>query len=106
MSYTAAVNRRGQQQLNLNFKSNRDEEGYNKWREQRWQAMRQLSRKMGLPLERQVEVWLRGEIRLIGVLRLREDLLFVPDDPNLRLELTVDNVHFTPDEMISCVAMG
>ena len=89
----------------LNFDSSQSEEGYNQWREQRWQAMRQLSRKMGLPLERKVEVWLCGEIRLIGILRLHEDMLFVPDDQNPRLQLVVDNVRFTPEEMISCVAV-
>ena len=90
----------------LNFDSNQSEDGYNQWREQRWQAMRELSRKMGLPLERKVEVWLRGEIRLIGILRLHEDVLFVPDDQNPRLQLVVDNVRFTPEEMISCVAVN
>ena len=93
-------------QIQFNFDANRSEEGYNQWREQRWQAMRQLGRKMGLPLERHVEVWLRGEIRLTGILRLHDDILFVPDDPNPRLELIVDNVRFTPEEMISCVAVS
>jgi hypothetical protein len=53
-------------QIQFNFDANRSEEGYNQWRELRWQAMRQLGRKMGLPLERHVEVSLRGEIRLTG----------------------------------------
>jgi hypothetical protein len=90
----------------LNFDSNQSEEGYNQWREHRWQAMRELSRKMGLPLERKVEVWLRGEIRLIGILHLYEDLLFVTEDQKLQLELIVDNVRFAPEEMISCVAVN
>jgi len=95
------VNIPGQGQFN--FDSGQSEQGYNQWREERWQAMRQLSRKMGLPLERRVEVWLRGEIRLNGILRLCDDMLFVSNDPNPRLELIVDNVRFTPEEMISCV---
>ena len=32
---------------------------------------------MGLPLGRQVEVWLVGEIRLRGKLRLQEEVLFM-----------------------------
>ena len=97
------MNPPGQPEFDFSF--NQSEEGYNRWREERWQTMRQLSRKIGLPLERRVEVWLRGEIRLCGILRLREDLLWVPQNPTSQLELTVDKVSFTSDEMISCVAV-
>ena len=60
---------------------------------------------MGLPLGRKVEVWLQGDIRLAGVLRLREEQLFVPEDYEPRLELVVDNVPFTPGEILSCVVL-
>jgi hypothetical protein len=76
------------------------------WLAQRRLAVRQLSHKLGLPLGRKVEVWLKGEIRLVGVLRLREDQLFVPDDRDPELELMVDNVPFVPGEMTSCVALA
>ncbi|MCI0538486.1 MAG: hypothetical protein L0Z50_25035, partial [Verrucomicrobiales bacterium] len=64
---------------------------------------RKLASKLGLPLERKVEVWLRGDIRLNGTLKLREEQLFVPEERELRVELMVDGVPFTADEMISCV---
>jgi hypothetical protein len=89
----------------FDFNSHRGEDGYGAWQDQRRQAMRQLARKLGLPLEHRVEVWIRGEIRLVGILRLREQTLFVPEDRDSRLELIVDNVPFTPDEMTSCVAL-
>ena len=34
---------------------------------------------MGLPLNQPAEVWLKGGIRLRGVLRLKEEQLFVPE---------------------------
>jgi hypothetical protein len=66
--------------------------------------MRELALKIGLPLGRKVEVWLRGEIRLIGILRLREETLFVPQEREAQLELIVDNVPFLPAEITSCVS--
>lgn len=93
------------EQPEFDFASDSREEGYRKWHDQRRNATRQLARKMGLPLERRVEVWLRGDIRLEGILRLREPRLFIPTGVDPRLELIVDNVPFTPGEMLSCVAM-
>jgi hypothetical protein len=92
-------------QPQFDFSSGHHEEGYRNWLEQRHQAMQQLACKLGLPLERKVEVWLRGEIRLVGVLRLREQKLFIPEKDDPRLELVVDNVPFTPGEVVSCVAL-
>ncbi len=67
--------------------------------------MRQLAAKLGLPVGRKVEVWLRGEIRLTGILRLREELLFVPEGREARLELIVDNVPFSATEITSCTCV-
>src|SRR6478672_7585720 len=89
----------------LNFDSDNSGRGFSSWREQRHQAMLTLSRKLGLPLGRRVEVWLRNEIRLVGTLRLQEEQLFVPDDRAPDLQLVVDNVPFRPSEMNSCVVL-
>ena len=89
----------------FDFDSPRGTRGYAVWQEQRRQAMRELSRKMGLPLGRKVEVWLRNEIRLQGTLRLKEEQLFVPEDRSAQMELVVDNVPFLPAEMTSCVLL-
>lgn len=90
-------------QSEFSFDSTGSAEGYRDWQEQRRAAMRQLAARLGLPLGRKVEVWLQGEIRLTGILRLREELLFVPEEREARLELIVDNVPFSAAEIISCV---
>src|SRR6266487_1704095 len=46
--------------------------GLDRWREQFNAAQRELARKLGLPIDRQVEVWLKDGLRLRGVLRLCE----------------------------------
>lgn len=79
------------------------EAGFNQWRQQRREAMRKLAREMGLPLEHQVEVWLRGGIRLRGMLRLREEMLFVEEKGDDALFLVIDGVSFVTSEMESCV---
>ena len=101
--YDLPVNSLSQSQLD--FTARPDEKGYRTWCDQRLEATRQLARKLGLPLARRVEVWLRNEIRLEGVLALSEEKLFVPDVPDPQLKLIVDGVSFTPGEIVSCVAM-
>ncbi len=64
--------------------------------------MTQLANQRNLPLGHSVEVWLRGGIRLRGTLRLREEILFVPNDQH-GLQLTVDGVKFNDGEMESWV---
>ena len=91
------------EQGELSWYASPDRNGYTRWQQERRDTMTQLARKLGLPLGHPVEVWLRGDIRLRGTLRLREELLFVPDGRASQLQLTVDGVHFTADEMASCV---
>ena len=52
---------------------------------------------------REVEVWLRNGIRLRGILRLREDLLFLEAPTEVHLDLVVDGVVFRQGEIESCV---
>ena len=92
-------------QTQFDFDSEGGVGGYNRWQEQRRQAVRQLSQKMGLPLGRNVEVWLRNDIRLVGILRLREEQLFVPEEREPELQLVVDNVPFVPAEIAACVVL-
>ena len=65
----------------------------------------ELARRINLPLGHEVEVWLRGGIRLRGKLRLEEELLFVEEDRVRCLELMVDRVPFTYRELESCVRL-
>jgi len=56
-------------------------------------------------LDRDVEVWLLGGVRLRGKLRLREELWFVEAPRGLNIELVEDGVTFRWTEIGSCVRM-
>jgi len=95
------VNMQGQ----LNFEESDGQEGYANWLAGRRVAVEELAHRMHLPLGHQVEVWLRGGIRLRGKLRLREEVLFIEEERVRHLEMQVDNVPFTYREMESCVRL-
>ncbi|MCL5096353.1 MAG: hypothetical protein M1608_02210 [Candidatus Omnitrophica bacterium] len=90
-------------QLEIRFNAEPEERGYSQWHTQRRAAMEELARRLGLPLEHAVEVWLKNGIRLRGKLRLQEERLFIEPDRDFSLGLIVDNVPFTVDEIESCV---
>ena len=73
------------------------------WQQQRARALKRLARQSGLPLGHPVEVWLRGNVRLRGELKLREEKLFLIDDPEPKLELVVEGVPFSAADIESCV---
>jgi len=80
-------------------------EGYSRWLAGRKLAAVELARRLNLPLNREVEVWLVGGIRLRGKLQLQEEMLFIEEDRVRHLELQVDHVSFTIREMESCVRL-
>jgi len=80
-------------------------EGYSRWLAGRKLAAVELARRLNLPLNREVEVWLVGGIRLRGKLQLQEEMLFIEEDRVRHLELKVDHVSFTIREMESCVRL-
>ena len=79
--------------------------GFEKWKEERQNTLRQMAKQLGLPLGLAVEVWLKGEIRLRGVLRLQEQLLLPQALDATRLMFEVDRVPFNIGDMISCVRL-
>jgi hypothetical protein len=79
--------------------------GYTRWQAQRKLALVELARKLNLPLNHPVEVWLVGGIRLRGKLQLQEEMLFLPEDDARHPELRVDHVPFSINEMESCVRL-
>jgi hypothetical protein len=81
------------------------DQGYHLWLEQRKRSLNELARKMGLPLNRLVEVWLRGGVRLRGTLRLQEEKLFVDDSRDFHMVLVVDGTPFEAGEIESCVRL-
>jgi hypothetical protein len=80
-------------------------DGLNQWRAEFDRSKRDLATAMGLPLDRPVEIWLKGEIRLKGVLKLHENRLFTEAKRDFSLELVVDGVRFTAAEIESCVRL-
>jgi small nuclear ribonucleoprotein (snRNP)-like protein len=76
-------------------------DGFSHWRKQREKQLLELSKNLGLPLNHQVEVWLRGGIRLRGILKLKENLLFLPERSSV--ELMLGEVCFSPAEIESCI---
>jgi len=74
------------QQSQFNFEASGDEQGYAQWLTGRRVAVQELARRLGLPLDHQVEVWLCGGIRLRGKLRLQEEILFIRTLPPLEVQ--------------------
>ena len=64
-----------------------------------------LARRLGLPLGREVEVWLKDGVRLRGLLRLKEAMLFLENVDERSLELAVGKVDFRHADIESCVRM-
>jgi hypothetical protein len=92
-------------QLGFNFNATQTNDALLAWRQQRKQAHITLARKLGMPIDHEVEVWLHGGIRLRGVLRIKENLLFVADGDLPDLLFEVGKVSFGVHEMESCVRL-
>jgi len=78
-------------------------DGYVIWRQQRADSTNRLAELSGLPLNHLVEVTLKDGVRLRGLLRLKQELLFQESKPAGGLELTVDGVEFRSAEIEFCV---
>ncbi len=92
-------------QIEFSFGQENQPDGHAQWLAVRRIAADELARKMNLPLGHEVEVWLRGDIRLRGRLRLKDELLFVEEDKARHLELVVDHVPFYYREIESCLRL-
>lgn len=89
----------------FDFSSPSGETGYTRWLAAKEIAAEALARRLHLPLGHQVEVWLQGDIRLRGKLRLKEQQLFIQEDAVRQLELLVDDVPFRVAEMERCLRL-
>lgn len=92
-------------QREFNFRRTGSDEGYTAWITTRRVAVEEMARRINLPLGHQVEIWLRGGVRLRGKLRLQEEALFIEEDSARHLGLMVERVAFTYREMESCVRL-
>lgn len=93
------------EQGEFSFKSGATEQGYTRWLTGRRAAVHELALRMGLPLGREVEIWLYGGIRLRGKLRLKNEFLFIEEENVRHLELQIEKVTFAYREMESCVRL-
>ncbi len=80
-------------------------DGLNHWHEQRQAAIQELARKLGLPLDRKVEAYLKDGTCLRGILHLARDELLIDPKRDLTLLLRIDRCTFTPTEIESCVRL-
>ena len=94
-----------QLQGELSFADNGANEGYTKWVAVRQLAVEAAAQKLNLPLGHPTEIWLRGGIRLRGILRLANEVLFIEEKRILDLALVLDGVTFTYSEIESCVRL-
>jgi hypothetical protein len=90
-------------QEELSFDAPSPQDGFNRWQAERRESKRVLAQRLGLPLGHEVEVWLRGGVRLQGRLELAEEKLFVPDDNDPHLRLVIGHATFEAGEIESCV---
>src|SRR5262245_7524282 len=89
----------------FDFSQTGHEHWYERWLSTRNMAATELACRTGLPVGQLVEVWLSGNIRLRGKLRLHEESLLVDEERVRHLELSLNNVHFAYREVESCVRL-
>jgi hypothetical protein len=89
----------------LNFSQSPQGDGLQRWQTQRERASHRLARRLGLPLDREVEVCLKDGVVLRGHLRLKEAMLFLDNVNERTLELAVGRVDFRYGDIESCVSM-
>ena len=92
-------------QSELPFDSSAANPGYDDWPAARRAAKLELGKRLGLPLGHQVELWLRGNVRLRGRLELAEEKLFLPEGNDAHLPLAIGRTVFEAGEIESCVRM-
>ncbi len=80
-------------------------DGVSLWQRQRAETARRLALRLGLPLGREVEVWLQNGMRLRGRLELRREWLVEEAVDAHTVELIVGAVNFRHADMESCVRL-
>jgi hypothetical protein len=80
--------------------------GLDQWHAEQQRQREELARKIGLSLGKNVEVWLRGGVRLRGQLRLAAAVLLHNDATIENTRFEVSSVPFAYSEMESCVQIA
>src|SRR4026207_1551534 len=90
-----------QPELNFNAPSSG---GYELWLKQRQSLIFHLTDQLGLPLDRQVELWLKDGLMLRGKLTVREESIHWSDtNKAVGIELAIGKVSFSTGQIASCV---
>ena len=89
----------------LNLDAERLEDGYRGWLVARRLGVKDMARRLNLPLGHEVEVCLTGGICLRGKLRLQEDLLFIEEERVRHLALQIGRASFVYRDIESCVRL-
>ena len=96
----------GNDQLGFDFNAPRDGgDGYSRWQSERQQARAALARKLGFPLGHRVEVELKGEVILRGLLHLAEDELWMDQSRDFSVRLRIERCAFMASEIVRCVRL-
>jgi hypothetical protein len=91
-----------QGELDFGSRGEPREDGMALWRRERETQQLEMARKLGLPIGREVEVWLQDGVRLRGKLRLHEESLLSPECTE-QLRLEVDRTVFVAGEIERCL---
>lgn len=94
-----------QVQGEFGFEDNGSDKGYTQWIAVRQMGPELAAQKLNLPIGHLTEVWLRGDIRLRGTLRLANEILFIDEEHIRDLALVLDGVAFTYSEIEACVRL-
>lgn len=89
----------------FDFSSSGTEAGYRNWLVGRQVSAQTLAKRLNLPIGHEVEVWLQGDVRLKGKLRLQEENLLLEEEAIRHMELQVDRVRFRAGELERCVRL-
>lgn len=87
----------GAAQIEFGFDQPRETDGYCIWARQREEEMREMGRRLGLPLGHPVEVWLKDGTLLKGRLLLRGE--------EKDWEFVIGRVGFKATEIESCIRL-
>ena len=90
-----------QPELNFNAPSSG---GYELWLKQRQALIAHLIDQLGLPIGRQVELWLKDGVMLRGKLTVREESIHWSETNKATgIELMIGNVSFPVGQIASCL---
>lgn len=82
-------------QIEFGFGGGGQTDGYRAWMREREEGMKEMARRLGLPVGHEVEVWLKDGTLLKGRLLLREY--------RSNVELMIGQVGFSVSEIEACV---